>query len=728
MSKPIYLDYNATTPIAPQVAEAMLPYLYGVFGNPSSAHSYGLEARQALERSRGQVAALLNAQPEEITFTSGGTESNNLALRGLARGHIITSMVEHPAVLQVCEHLEHQGIKLTRLPVDERGLVDPEDLRVALRPETSLVSIMLANNEVGSIQPIRALAKITHAAGALFHTDAAQAVGKIPVDVRELGVDLLSVAGHKLYGPKGVGALYVRAKLELPPLLLGGGHERGVRPGTENVLLLVGLGAACALAQEKLLEEGARLEGLRDQLEEALRARLGERLRLNGDREYRLPNTLNLSIRGLAADTLLAEIADEVAASAGSACHTGEEIEISPVLQAMAVPMEWAMGTLRLSLGRGSCAEEIERAAEIISAAALRMLPSDQLRPYSEEPSEEIRLTRFTHGLGCACKLRPQDLARLLKRLPPATHLDLLSGIGEDAAVWRIRPDLALIQTLDFFSPIVDSPREFGAIAAANALSDIYAMGGTPISALNILGFPVGRLPLVVMEEILLGAAEKAKEAGVVLVGGHSIDNPEPIFGLSVLGQVHPEQLWRKGGGQPGDWLILTKPLGLGLISTAVKQGLAPSGSLEAALSWMQKLNAQAAALAQEFPVSACTDITGFGLLGHLKEMIEGNGLSARLQLSAIPSLLGVEECIQAGAIPGGSLNNLRHVSSQLDPGPSSEAQRLLLADAQTSGGLLLALPPKAAILYLERLESEGAFGVSIGSLEVGDERIVLEI
>ena len=372
---PIYLDYNATTPIAREVADAMAPYLYEYFGNPSSSHPYGVETKRAVETARGQVADTLGCQPSEVIFTSGGTESNNHAIKGVAlanrgRGdHVITCAVEHPAVIEVCRWLEEQGFRITVLPVDGEGLVEPADLERAMTPGTLLVTVMQANNEVGTIQPIAELAEIAHRHGALMHTDAAQAVAKIPVKVDELGVDLLSVAGHKLYAPKGIGALYVRNGVELAQLIHGAGHEGGRRPGTENVLEIVGLGKACQVGERDLEKNMVHFQDMRDRLHEGLGRELGsEALRLNGHPEKRLPNTLSLSFRGVEANTLLSEVGEQVAASAGAACHA-DEVEVSSVLAAMKVPVEWAMGTVRFSVGRDTTPAHIDRAVEVVAKA-----------------------------------------------------------------------------------------------------------------------------------------------------------------------------------------------------------------------------------------------------------------------------------------------------------------------------------------------------------------------
>ncbi|WP_052889178.1 cysteine desulfurase family protein [Thermogemmatispora carboxidivorans] len=366
----LYLDYNATTPVDPVVVEAMLPYLREHFGNPSSAHSYGWAAHQALERARAEVAMLLGCTPGEIIFTGGGSESDNLAIRGvvLARreqgNHIITQVTEHPAVLNTCRALERlYGFRVTYLPVDEYGRVSPEQVERVIDRRTVLVSVMHANNETGTLQPLAEIAAIAHRYGALMHSDAAQSVGKITTSVADLGVDLLTVAGHKLYAPKGVGALYVRRGLgfALEPVLYGGGQEGGLRAGTENVAACVALGAACRLAAERLPSESARLRRLRDLLWQRLRESLGERIQLNGYPEERLPNTLNVSISGLSGEEILAAT-PEVAASTGSACHEGST-DPSPVLLAMGLSRGRALGALRLTLGRWSSVDEVERAA-----------------------------------------------------------------------------------------------------------------------------------------------------------------------------------------------------------------------------------------------------------------------------------------------------------------------------------------------------------------------------
>ena len=377
MIKPIYLDYNGTTPHAAEVVTAIRPFLEVEFGNPSSSHWYGIAPKQAVESARKQVAGILNCRPQELFFTSGGTESNNHAIRGTARAlrargnHIITDAFEHPAVLEVCRYLEKDGFETTFLPVTADGLVDPAEVEKAIRPTTVLITIMHANNEVGTIQPIGQISRIARERGIVMHTDAAQSVGKIPTDVQDLDVDLLSVAGHKVYAPKGIGALYIRPPLKLEKFCHGAGQERGWRAGTENVLEIVGLGKACEIAARDLQRNMAHMQRLRDRLHKGLAAELTD-VRLNGHSVKRLPNTLSLSFKGVEANRILEEIGLELAASAGAACHS-DTVEISHVLEAMKVPLEWAKGTLRFSVGRMTTTEEIDKAIDIVTRAVKKL-------------------------------------------------------------------------------------------------------------------------------------------------------------------------------------------------------------------------------------------------------------------------------------------------------------------------------------------------------------------
>lgn len=374
--KHVYLDYNASTPIAPEVADAMRPFLSEHYGNPSSQHWAGAPAKEGVEKARSQVAALLGCAPQEIVFTSGGTEANNHAIKGAffalqPRGnHVVTTQVEHPATLQPCRFLERLGTQVTYLPVDGMGIVNPEDVRKAITPRTILLSVMHANNEVGTTQPIAEIARICRERDVLLHTDAAQSVGKIPTKVSELGVDSLSVAGHKLYAPKGVGALYIRQGVQLEPLMHGAGHEAGRRAGTENVLLDVALGAACELAAANLETYRARLTELRDYFHAGMKRLFGDALHLNGHPTERLPNTLNVSFAGRIGSEVL-EALDGVAASTGSACHSGRR-ELSSVLKAMGVSESIGLGAVRFSLGRWTTVEQLDCVLALLQARVLR--------------------------------------------------------------------------------------------------------------------------------------------------------------------------------------------------------------------------------------------------------------------------------------------------------------------------------------------------------------------
>ncbi len=368
----IYLDYNASTPVAPEAFEAMRPFFTDHYGNPSSNHWAGIPARDAVEGARRQVADLLGCAPAEIVFTSGGTEANNHAIKGVffaSRGkgyHIITTAVEHPAILNPCQFLEKLGAQITVVPVDRFGRVDPDAIRRAITPKTVLITVMHANNEVGTIQPIPEISTIAREAGILFHTDAAQSVGKISCRTDELGVDLLSVAGHKLYAPKGIGALYIRKGSVIEPLMHGAGHEQGRRAGTENVLFAVALGAACRLAQKWI--GMFQMQALRDRFWDGLQEIFGKDVMLNGHPIERLPNTVNVNFIGRIGAEILSKI-PEVAASTGAACHAGS-VTLSPVLAAMGVPQREGMGAVRFSLGRSTTWEELAFVLDQLRAAA----------------------------------------------------------------------------------------------------------------------------------------------------------------------------------------------------------------------------------------------------------------------------------------------------------------------------------------------------------------------
>jgi cysteine desulfurase NifS/selenium donor protein len=724
--KPIYLDYNATTPIDGRVVEAMLPYITDHFGNPSSAHAYGVAARKAVDEARSRVAGMLGCEVFEVVFTCGGSESNNHAITGVARAyrhkgnHIITSAVEHPAVTEVCRFLEEDGARVTYLQVDEYGMVDPRLLEDAITPQTILISIMHANNEVGTLEPIAEIAAIARARGVIMHTDCAQSVGKVPVTVNGLGVDLLSIAGHKVYAPKGVGALYIRTGVKVARFMHGADHEMKRRAGTENVIEIVGLGKACEIVSLELDAHAKHMKRMRDRFEERIKAGLPG-VRINGHPEMRLPNTSSLSFQGLEANTILSEL-EGVAASAGAACHA-EGVDVSSVLEAMNVPVEYAMGTVRISVGRSTTEEDIDKAADDLLAVVIR-LRSGKSPEGEGGAGEEIRLTQYTHGLGCACKLRPQVLEQVLEKLPRPLDSNVLVGAdtSDDAAVYRVDEKTAIVQTVDFFTPVVDDPFQFGAIAAANSLSDIYAMGARPIFALSIVGFPSNRLPVEVLKQIISGALSKTDEAGITIIGGHTVDDNEPKFGLAVSGLAEPGRVVTNRGAMPGDVLILTKPLGTGILSTALKRGLLDRDQTRELVELMSALNRDAAEAMQETGVSACTDITGFGLLGHLREMMDSSRTSAVISAGQVPLLGGALQLATSGIVPGGTVNNREYTAPSVsyDDGVP-EVLRVLLNDAQTSGGLLISVPGGKAGSLMALLGEKGVKGAAIvGSVEGG--------
>jgi len=368
--KPIYLDYNATTPIDLEVIDAMTPFLKEHFGNPSSSHYFGQKAKEAIEKARSQVADFLNCNSNEIIFTSGGTESNNYAIKGLAftlrdkGNHIITSKIEHPSVLESCKFLQSNGFEVTYLPVNEFGLINLSDVEKAITPNTILITIMHSNNEIGIIQPMEQISKLAVKYNIIFHTDAVQSAGKIPVKVTDFGVNMLSIAGHKIYAPKGVGALYVKQGIKLTKLIHGAGQENNTRAGTENVLEIAGLGKACEIAGRDLAKNAARMKEMRDRLYNGLKKKISD-FKLNSQFENCLPNTLSLSFKNIDANLLLGKINNRLAVSSGAACHSGKS-EVSGVLKALNVPYEWAKGTLRFSTGKMTTIDEIDSALDII--------------------------------------------------------------------------------------------------------------------------------------------------------------------------------------------------------------------------------------------------------------------------------------------------------------------------------------------------------------------------
>jgi selenium donor protein len=523
----------------------------------------------------------------------------------------------------------------------------------------------------------------------------------------------MSIAGHKMYAPKGIGALYINKGIILEKLIHGADHEQNKRAGTENVLEIVGLGQACEVAGRDLEKNQRHLLDMRDRLYNGL-IKKGLDIKLNGHLTYRLPNTLSIGFRDIEANTLLWSI-DQLAASAGAACHTDSE-ETSSVLMAMKVPDEYAMGTIRFSVGKYTTKDEIDTAIDVIDRSVKKFVDSED-HQNAILAEDEVKLTHFTHGMGCACKLRPQDLEAVLKELPFSNDPRILVGTdtSDDAAVFRIDDDKAIVQTVDFFTPVVDDPYHFGAIAAANSLSDIYAMGAEPLFALNIVGFSIKRLSHDVLRKILKGAQDKVAEAGIPILGGHTIEDNEPKFGLVVTGIIHPDKILKNSGAQSGDMIILTKPIGTGIISTGIKKGMASKKLEERVISIMSELNRKAVEIAKNFVLHACTDVTGFGLLGHLKEVTEGSGLDAEILLNKVPLIEQVRELAAANMIPGGSINNLDYVNKKLIWGKSiTRLDKLILCDAQTSGGLLLIVPVETANDLLSLLKAKGISDAAI--------------
>jgi selenium donor protein len=467
---------------------------------------------------------------------------------------------------------------------------------------------------------------------------------------------------------------------------------------------------------------------LRDRLWEGLKKSIPN-LRLNGPREKRLPNTLSVGFPGIDANTLLSEL-DEVAASPGAACHADSK-EPSSVLLAMKVPAEFAFETIRLSTGRHTTAEEVDRAVEAISQAVARLSPGTEVPTGERKVLKEIKLTHYTHGLGCACKLRPQALEEILGALPRVVDPNVIVGTttADDAAVYRLKDGTGIVQTVDFFTPVADDPYDFGAIAAANSLSDIYAMGGKPLFALSIVGFPEKRLSLEVLQDILKGAHDKAKEAGISILGGHTVEDNEPKFGLAVTGTIDPDHVLTNDQAKPGDAIILTKPIGLGIISTAVKRGMASTELAKKAIKVMTTLNRDAAEAMLKVGAHACTDVTGFGLLGHLKEMTRASKVDAVIYANKVPVLKEAWDLAAADVVPGGTLSNLDFVSDTVEWDESiSRNHRLVLCDAQTSGGLIIAVGAENKEKMLKALRKNGvAEAAHIGDFtEAGEGNILM--
>lgn len=631
------------------------------------------------------------------------------------------SQIEHPSVLEVFKYFDanySDRIHVHYLPVDELGSIKIDEFVKIVSPSTLLISVMHANNETGVIQPIEKLVKIAKEINPdiLFHTDAAQSIGKIAVDVKKMNVDFLSVCSHKFYGPKGIGALYIKNGCEekLEKLIHGANHEKNLRAGTENILEIVGLGRACELVSKELNTRIAHFKNTRNTIWRILSSSIqdvvlqGPPIDLDNENtnENRLSNTLFVSFPNVEANLILDSISDKIACSAGAACHS-DEVKLSHVLESMKVPSHIAMGTIRISTGLGTTSEEAKDAAYYIVEIVNKLSSKKET---NEENSisysnETCQLTKTTHGLGCGCKISPKVLNNLLKSLPIQKSVlnnpAILVGneTSDDSCVYKLDNETALIKSLDFLTPICDSPADYGAIACANALSDIYAMGGKPLLALNIVCFPIKILSANILKDILLGAQLKAEEANVPILGGHSIEDNEPKFGMSVTGIGHPEFIWKNSDVSPNDVIILTKKIGVGLIMTAVKKGFIKNEEVECkeAIESMKRLNKYHCDALREMEgnkvrvVSACTDVTGFGLLGHLKECLEPKKMSANINYGNIGFLKKAKEIAEMEIIPGGTANNYLFTSSitQYDEN-LSKSEKYLINDAQTSGGLLI--------------------------------------
>ncbi|MBN2279363.1 MAG: selenide, water dikinase SelD [Candidatus Marinimicrobia bacterium] len=691
--KPIYLDHNASTPLDPEVITRMRQVLENNFGNPSSAHVYGLESKKLVEEARDQVALLINCEPEEIVFTSGGSESNNMAITGIADSfpgcHLITTAIEHPSVEKVFNRLSEKNYRVTIVPVDHHGIVNITDIEKNIHENTRLISVMLANNETGVIQPVQKIVEIAHRHNILVHTDAAQAVGKIKVDVRELSVDLMTIAAHKMNGPKGIGALYIRKGVKIPPMILGADHESGLRAGTENVLEIVGLGVAAQIFHYNSENIILKQKELRDAFVQLLKSTIPS-IQINGDVKNKLPNTANIYFPGLNANTILAKI-PEIAASAGAACHA-TSILPSSVLKAMGCSDERALGSIRFSLGRRTDHEEIKFAVERLAEVC------QELRPKTND-MDKGKISLREAALGCSCKLSPEGLNNILRKIAKS-NLEPTMTIGfensDDASVYYLDDQQAILNTVDFFSPIVEDPFDFGRIAAANALSDIYAMGGTPLFANNIVQYPEANLPADLLVEILNGAQSVAEEARIPILGGHSVKDDNIKYGLSVTGIVKREQIWQNSGARAGDKLVITKPIGTGILCEALKNNLLEDKEKANLIDVMARLNQEAAEIMKKYPITSCTDVTGFGLMGHLSEMMEASALTAIVRYDHVPVLGEAKKIARLGMIGEGYRGNLEFFEKYVDWSDKVDnIYKKLFFDPQTSGGLLFTIDEK---------------------------------
>lgn len=636
------------------------------------------------------------------------------------------SQIEHPSVMEVFKYLEKNysdRLNVHYLPVTKEGIIDLSIFKSLISPLTAFISIMHANNETGVLQPITEMFEISKNINKdiIFHTDAAQSIGKVEVNVQKLGIHLLSVCSHKFYGPKGIGALYIKKGYEekLEKIIHGANHERNLRAGTENVLEIVGLGVASELAAIELEERIIHFKKTRNLIYKKLISQLdnvvlhGPAINLHDENqnELRLSNTLFISFPGLEANLILDLVSEKIACSAGAACHS-DEVKMSHVLEAMKVPKNIAMGTIRISTGLKLTIDEANDAADFLIQIVKKLSKSnndDQKNLFGDD-DEVCKLTRTTHGLGCGCKISPKVLNTLLQSLPSQKSVmnnkNIMVGneTGDDCCVYKLDEKTAIIKTLDFLTPICDNAKDYGAIACANAISDIYAMGGNPILALNIVCFPIKILPTHILTEIMLGAQEKAEEANVPILGGHSIEDNEPKFGMSVTGLGHPNFIWKNSTAKDGDFILLTKKIGVGVMMTALKKQLInyEDDNCQEVINSMKRLNKYHCEILRKMEdekdniVNACTDVTGFGVLGHLKECLEGSKLSAIINYESIEFFNNAKEFIEMDIIPGGTLNNYNFTKDIcIFDQTLSYSEKLLINDAQTSGGLLIFIPKK---------------------------------
>ena len=792
----IYLDYNATTNIHEEVRKAMEPYLNIYFGNPSSSHKYGIQTKKGIVKARNQIAKMLNCSSSEIIITSGASESNNYANKGIINYYfhnnpspekisVISSSIEHPSVMEIYPFLKSiykDKIETIIIPCDSKGIIDLEVFKEKMQKNTLLVSMMLANNETGCVQPIKEITEFAKKINpnCIVHTDASQALGKIPVDVKNLGVDLLTVAGHKIYGPKGIGALFIKTGVEkkLEKIIHGATHENNLRAGTENVLEIVGLGQACELISRDLIKRMRQFMITRNIIYKTISEKVpknyyvlqGPEIDTNIDinklndeqlielvkKEKRLTNTLYISFPGIEANLILDKLSDKIACSAGAACHS-EGVNMSHVLQAMKVNPQIAMGTLRISTGVLTTEKDAEESAKNIAEVVLQLMPKNNileesnLLKYVKEDEEAInncRLTKNTHGMGCGCKISPKLLQEVLSSLPiqkciPNNKNILVDNSSfDDGSVYNLTPfyfsskenkELALVSTLDFFTPICDNPYDFGSISCANALSDIYAMGAKPINALSIVAFPITLLPKIILREILRGAQDKADEAECPILGGHSIDDNEPKFGLSVNGLVEKNKIWKNNSVKKDNYILLTKKIGTGVIMTSLKKDIVDKNEkcVKDAIDTMKTLNKYHCDLVVEnnIKIDACTDITGFGLLGHLSECLlgeENKNLYAEINYNKIKFISDkINELVEMGMSPGGAKSNLAYVDGKVNYDKKmTENEKLLINDPQTSGGLLMFMNEEEKNKMMKLCEEKKLECFEIGKIIEKDEKI----